>query len=53
VAPNSTPATTSVWAEDHTLFAKADGQVSFKSGFKRRTYVSVIPATNAAKTAAE
>ena len=38
---------------DHTLFAKADGQVSFKSGFKRRTYVSVIPATNAAKTAAE
>jgi large subunit ribosomal protein L27 len=38
---------------DHTLFAKADGQVSFKSGFKRRTYVSVIPATNAAKAAAE
>ena len=38
---------------DHTLFATADGHVSFKSGYKRRTYVSVIPATNAAKTAAE
>ena len=38
---------------DHTLFATVDGQVSFKSGFKRRTYVSVIPAMNPAKTAAE
>ena len=27
---------------DHTLFATADGQVSFKSGYKRRT-VSVVP----------
>ncbi len=34
-------------ARDHTLCATADGQVSFKSGFKRRTYVSVIPATEA------
>jgi len=38
---------------DHTLFATADGHVSFKSGYKRRTYVSVIPAMNAAKAAAE
>ncbi|HEY1709036.1 MAG TPA: 50S ribosomal protein L27 [Rhizomicrobium sp.] len=37
---------------DHTLFATADGQVSFKSGFKRRTFVSVI-AQNPAKAAAE
>jgi large subunit ribosomal protein L27 len=34
---------------DHTLFALADGQVSFKTGFKRRTYVSVVPAGAAAK----
>ena len=39
--------------KDHTLFAKTDGQVSFKSGFKRRTYVSVIAASNPAKAAAE
>jgi large subunit ribosomal protein L27 len=30
---------------DHTLFAMADGQVSFKTGYKRRTYVSVLPST--------
>ncbi len=36
---------------DHTLFALADGQVAFKKGFKRRTFVSVLPAT--AKQAAE
>ena len=34
---------------DHTLFALADGQVSFKTGFKRRTYVSVIPQMEAAE----
>jgi large subunit ribosomal protein L27 len=28
---------------DHTLFATADGQVEFKTGYKRRTYVSVLP----------
>ena len=40
--------------KDHTLFALTDGQVSFRQGFKRRTYVSVINATNpAAKRAAE
>jgi large subunit ribosomal protein L27 len=28
--------------KDHTLFAKCDGKVTFREGFKRRTYVSVI-----------
>ena len=40
--------------KDHTLFALRDGQVSFKTGYKRRTFVSVIPAMNPAmKIAAE
>jgi large subunit ribosomal protein L27 len=39
--------------KDHTLFALTDGRVSFRQGFKRRTYVSVINATNPAKRAAE
>ncbi|MGH6872075.1 MAG: 50S ribosomal protein L27 [Rhizomicrobium sp.] len=30
--------------KDHTLFATSDGQVQFRSGFKRRTYVSVVAA---------
>jgi len=41
--------------KDHTLFALRDGRVSFKTGYKRRTFVSVTPA-NAnpmAKIAAE
>ena len=39
---------------DHTLFALRDGQVSFKTGYKRRTFVSVVAAENpAAKIAAE
>ncbi len=37
--------------KDHTIFATAAGQVAFKKGFKRRTYVSVI--SNPAATAAE
>ena len=32
--------------KDHTLFALCDGKVAFKTGFKRRTFVSVIAATN-------
>jgi large subunit ribosomal protein L27 len=36
---------------DHTLFATADGNVQFREGYKRRTYVSVLPATDAAKSA--
>ena len=39
--------------KDHTLFALRDGQVSFKTGYKRRTFVSVISAMNPAKSAAE
>ena len=40
--------------KDHTLFALTDGQVTFRKGFKRRTFVSVTIATApAVKTAAE
>ncbi|HUO98317.1 MAG TPA: 50S ribosomal protein L27 [Rhizomicrobium sp.] len=40
---------------DHTLFALANGQVAFRKGLKRRTYVSVITAADpmATKPAAE
>ncbi|NIZ00141.1 50S ribosomal protein L27 [Thalassospira lucentensis] len=30
--------------KDHTLFATVDGSVLFKSGFKGRTYVTIVPA---------
>jgi large subunit ribosomal protein L27 len=30
--------------KDHTLFALADGQVTFKKKFDGKSYVSVIPA---------
>jgi len=41
--------------KDHTLFALSDGQVSFREGYKRRTFVSVITADSkpAAKSAAK
>jgi large subunit ribosomal protein L27 len=35
--------------KDHTLFATADGKVEFRKGLKRRTYVSVVPGTEAAE----
>jgi large subunit ribosomal protein L27 len=35
--------------KDHTLFALVSGRVEFRKGLKRRTYVSVIPAANAAE----
>ena len=38
--------------KDHTIYALHAGNVSFKTGFKRRTYVSVV-ATAPAKIAAE
>ena len=38
--------------KDHTLFALRGGNVAFKSGFKRRTFVSVV-AQAPAKIAAE
>ncbi|MBX2830237.1 MAG: 50S ribosomal protein L27 [Rhodospirillales bacterium] len=31
-------------AKDHTLFATVDGAVLFKSGYKGRTYVTIVPA---------
>jgi len=40
--------------KDHTLFALREGRVSFATGYKRRTFVSVVAAANpAAKVAAE
>ena len=34
---------------DHTLFAKVEGRVSFKKGFKGRTFISVLPVAEAAE----
>ena len=36
--------------KDHTLFALTDGQVAFRKGFKRRTFVSITTATAASTT---
>lgn len=33
--------------KDHTLFALADGVVTFRKGNKERSYVSVLPAVEA------
>ncbi len=33
--------------KDHTLFALTDGQVTFRKGLKRRTYISVVAAAPA------
>jgi large subunit ribosomal protein L27 len=38
------PGTNVAMGKDHTLFATVDGQVTFKTGYKRRTFVSVLPA---------
>lgn len=35
--------------KDHTIFAMTEGQVSFKKGFKGRTFVSVLPVAEAAE----
>ncbi|MEM7546601.1 MAG: 50S ribosomal protein L27 [Pseudomonadota bacterium] len=35
--------------KDHTLFATAEGNVKFHKGLKNRTFVSIIPATEAAE----
>lgn len=34
---------------DHTLFATVEGHVSFKKGFKGRTFISVLPKVKAAE----
>ncbi|MBV9991213.1 MAG: 50S ribosomal protein L27 [Alphaproteobacteria bacterium] len=39
--------------KDHTLFALCDGQVAFREGYKRRTFVSVITNPELAENAAE
>jgi large subunit ribosomal protein L27 len=40
--------------KDHTLFALCNGRVAFKTGYKRRTFVSVVSyADPAMKIAAE
>lgn len=38
--------------KDHTLFAKTDGVVAFRQGYKRRTFVCVLPIMEAAAKAA-
>lgn len=35
--------------KDHTLFALVDGQVTFSKGLKGRSFVSVLPASEAAE----
>ncbi|MDT0683851.1 50S ribosomal protein L27 [Roseicyclus sp. F158] len=35
--------------KDHTLFAKVEGAVSFRKGFKGRTFISVLPVADAAE----
>lgn len=34
---------------DHTIFATAEGQVTFRKGLKGRTFISVLPRTEAAE----
>jgi large subunit ribosomal protein L27 len=34
---------------DHTIFATVEGHVTFKTGMKRRTFISVLPTVKAAE----
>jgi large subunit ribosomal protein L27 len=34
---------------DHTIFATVEGHVTFKTGMKRRTFISVLPMVKAAE----
>ena len=34
---------------DHTIFAVVEGKVTFKKGFKGRTFISVMPTAEAAE----
>ena len=34
---------------DHTIFATVEGKVTFKKGLKGRTFISVLPAAEAAE----
>ncbi len=35
--------------KDHTIFATEEGHVTFRRGFKGRTFISVLPAQEAAE----
>ncbi|TFL16766.1 50S ribosomal protein L27 [Jannaschia formosa] len=35
--------------KDHTIFATAEGAVTFRKGFKNRTFISVLPVAEAAE----
>jgi large subunit ribosomal protein L27 len=35
--------------KDHTIFATVDGHVKFHTGMKRRQFISVVPAAEAAE----
>ncbi|MGJ8612019.1 MAG: 50S ribosomal protein L27 [Octadecabacter sp.] len=35
--------------KDHTIFAVVEGNVTFRKGFKGRTFISVMPAAEAAE----
>lgn len=35
--------------KDHTIYAIEEGHVTFKKGFKGRTFISVLPAAEAAE----
>lgn len=35
--------------KDHTIFAVTEGHVTFRKGFKGRTFISVLPAQDAAE----
>ena len=35
--------------KDHTIFATVDGKVQFHKGLKNRTFISVLPAAEAAE----
>ena len=35
--------------KDHTIFATAEGTVAFRKGLKGRTFISVLPAVEAAE----
>ncbi|MEY4879070.1 MAG: hypothetical protein RJB62_539 [Pseudomonadota bacterium] len=43
------PGTGVAMGKDHTIFAVVAGNVEFRKGLKRRTYVSVIPGSIAAE----
>ena len=43
------PGTNVGCGKDYTLYAKVEGHVTFKKGLKGRTFISVLPAVEAAE----